>query len=157
MKGLLAVAVVSLMLAGEGLAQTRPDPAPPAKPPEAKPAETHIYSSEGRRDPFVSLVAVAAEPRTSSRRVEGLEGFATSEIAVRGILRSQNAIVAMIQAPDKRTYIVRAGDRLADGLIKEVTPQGLVVVQEIADPASPSRSRQREVRRLLPSIETATP
>jgi Tfp pilus assembly protein PilP len=153
MKGWPVVAVVSLALAREGLAQTRAD----AAPPDAQPAESSVYHPDGRRDPFVSLVAAAAEPRIPSRRIEGLQGFATSEIAVRGILRSQNATVAMIQAPDKRTYLVRAGDRLADGLIKEVTPEGLVVIQEIVDPASPSRSRQREVRRLLPSIEAATP
>ena len=95
------VAVVSLALAREGLAQTRTD----AAAPDARPAETPVYRPDGRRDPFVSLVAAAAEPRIPSRRIEGLEGFMTSEIAVRGILRSQNATVAMIQAP--ATQLVR--------------------------------------------------
>ena len=50
-----------------------------------------------------------------------------AEISVRGILQSRGALVAMITGPDGKTYIVHQGDKLMDGTIKSITPQGLVV------------------------------
>ena len=51
-------------------------------------------------------------------------------------MQSRGSLVAMIEGPDKKTYIVHQGDKLLDGTIKNVTPQGLVVVQEVNDPLS---------------------
>ena len=75
------------------------------------------------------------------------------EISVRGIMQSKGALVAMIQGPDNKTYIVHPGDKLLDGTIKTITPQGLIVIQEVNDPLS--LVRQREVRKLLRSLEDA--
>ena len=75
------------------------------------------------------------------------------EISVRGIMQSKGALVAMIQGPDNKTYIVHQGDKLLDGAIKIITPQGLIVIQEVNDPLS--LVRQREVRKLLRSLEDA--
>ena len=66
-------------------------------------------------------------------------------------MQSRGALVAMIEGPDKKTYIVHAGDKLLDGTIKSVTPQGLIVTQEVNDPLS--LVKQREVRKLLRSLE----
>ena len=57
----------------------------------------------------------------------------------------------MIMGPDNKTYIVHQGDKLLDGTIRTITPQGLVVVQEVNDPLS--LVKQREVRKLLRSLE----
>jgi len=76
-----------------------------------------------------------------------------AEISVRGILQSKGTLVAMIQGPDNRTYIVHQGDRLLDGVIKTVITQGLVVVQQVNDPLS--LVKQREVRKLLRGLEDA--
>ena len=73
------------------------------------------------------------------------------EISVRGVIQSKGSLVAMIQGPDNKTYIVHQGDKLADGVIKSVTPQGLIVVQEVNDPLS--LVKQREVRKLLRGLE----
>jgi Tfp pilus assembly protein PilP len=75
------------------------------------------------------------------------------EISVRGVMQSRGALVAMIQGPDNKTYIVHQGDKLLDGTIKTVMPQGLVVVQEVNDPLSLIKTR--EVRKLLRSLEDA--
>ena len=76
-----------------------------------------------------------------------------AEISVRGIMQSRGALVAMVQGPDNKTYIVHQGDKLLDGTIKSVTPQGLIVIQEVNDPLS--LVKQREVRKLLRSLEDA--
>jgi Tfp pilus assembly protein PilP len=126
---------------------------PPAPTPEAPPAETYTYQPEGRRDPFVSLMGTGAEPRVTSKRGDGAAGMTLAEISVRGIVQSRGELVAMVQGPDNKTYIVHQGDKLADGTIKTITPQGLVVIQEVNDPLS--LVKQREVRKLLRSLEDA--
>jgi Tfp pilus assembly protein PilP len=79
--------------------------------------------------------------------------MSVSDISVRGVLQARGSLVAMIQGPDNRTYIVHQGDKLLDGTIKSITPQGLVVIQEVNDPLS--LVKQREVRKLLRSLEDA--
>ena len=76
-----------------------------------------------------------------------------AEISVRGVLESRGTLVAMIQGPDTKTYIVHQGDKLLDGTIKTITPQGLIVVQQVNDPLS--LVKQREIRKLLRSLEDA--
>jgi type IV pilus assembly protein PilP len=130
-----------------------PPPATPAPKPEAAPAETYTYQPEGRRDPFVSLVGTGAEPRVTSKHGDGAASMTLAEISVRGIVQSRGELVAMVQGPDNKTYIVHQGDKLADGTIKTITQQGLVVIQEVNDPLS--LVKQREVRKLLRSLEDA--
>jgi Tfp pilus assembly protein PilP len=124
-----------------------PAPAKPVPPPQ----ENFAYESGGRRDPFVNLLGTGTEPRQGSRRGEGPPGLAVAEISVRGILQSKGSLVAMIQGPDNKTYLVHQGDKFLDGTLKTITPQGLVIVQEVNDPLS--LVKQREIRKQLRSIE----
>jgi len=130
-----------------------PSAAPPAAVvPGAEPQSNYTYQREGRRDPFLSLVGAGSEPRTpGARRADGPAGLLISEISVRGIVQSKGELVAMVHGPDNHTYIVRQGDKFADGTIKTITPQGLVIIQEVNDPLS--LVKQREVRKLLRSLE----
>jgi Tfp pilus assembly protein PilP len=132
-------------------------PAPQTPPPSAAatpPAqEAYTYRADGRRDPFLNLLGTGTEAKIISRRGEGPSGLTLGEISVRGTMQSRGALVAMIQGPDNKTYIVHAGDKLLDGTIKTITPQGLIVVQEVNDPLS--LIKQREVRKLLRSLEDA--
>ena len=158
----MAVLIAAMALASVAFAQT-PTPAPPTGAPGAqtpaagqppRPPETYVYNSEGRRDPFVNLLGTGTEPRaTSSKRGEGAAGLMVSEISVRGIMQSRGALVAMVQGPDNKTYIVHQGDKFLDGRIKTITPQGLIIIQEVNDPLS--LVKQREIRKLLRSLEDA--
>jgi len=86
-------------------------------------------------------------PATSDLRLgPGETGWLTAVLA-------GGALVAMIQGPDNKTYIVHPGDKLLDGAIKSITPQGLVIEQEVNDPLSVVK--QREIRKLLRGLEDA--
>jgi Tfp pilus assembly protein PilP len=124
--------------------------APTATPPAQ---EAYTYRADGRRDPFLNLLGLGTDVKMTSRKNEGPAGLSVDEISVRGVMQSRGALVAMIQGPDNKTYIVHQGDKLLDGTIKTVTPQGLVVVQEVNDPLSLIKTR--EVRKLLRSLEDA--
>ena len=133
-----------------------PSPQPPAAPGAAAPGppqpENYTYNSDGRRDPFTSLIGTGAnvETRTPARG-EGSAMLAVADISVRGIMQSRGALVAMVEGPSRKTYIVHQGDKLLDGMIKTITPQGLVLIQEVNDPLS--LVKQREVSKLLRSLE----
>lgn len=165
MRALLVGVVVMVMSAGSLLAvQAGPSPGTGQSPstgsgqgtqaPAQTPAESYSYQPDGRRDPFLSLVGTGSDPRSSSsRKTEGPAGMTLAEISVRGVMESRGTLVAMIQGPDNKTYIVHQGDKLLDGTIKTITPQGLIVVQEVNDPLS--LVKQREIRKLLRSLEDA--
>jgi len=155
---LAAVLAMSHSLAAQGPAPATPPAQPAATPPPPgqKPAEAqqelYSYKPEGRRDPFVSLIARGVEPSPQSRASSlGVSSLTTGEISVRGVVQSRGEYVAMVLAPDGKTYIVHVNDRLVDGLVKQITPQGIVVLQEVNDPLS--LVKQREVRKNLRSAE----
>ena len=128
-------------------------PAAPATPGAAAPApaaEPFTYDPAGRRDPFVSLLSRGMEPATG-KKLTGLASLATTEVVLRGVMQSRNSYVALVAGPDGKTYSAHVNDRLLDGVIRSVTPQGIVIMQEVNDPLS--LVKQREVRKGLRTAE----
>jgi Tfp pilus assembly protein PilP len=124
--------------------QTPPAPAAPTPP------ANFAYAPEGRRDPFVALIGKTGQQRGVTRtdvRAEGLPGISTDELSVRGIIQSQGAWVAMISGPSGKVFTVRPGDRLADGTIRVITAEAVIIQQQVNDPLS--LEKQREVRKFL--------
>lgn len=152
--------MVAVLVAASGLvrAQGAPavQPATPASPQPPAPTtstpatEAYTYDQAGRRDPFVSLLSRGIEP-AGGKKVTGLAGLTTADIMLRGVLQSRNSYVALISGPDGKTYPAHANDRLMDGVIRSVTPQGIVIMQEVNDPLS--LVKQREVRKGLRTAE----
>jgi Tfp pilus assembly protein PilP len=122
-------------------------PGPAAAAPAAEP---YTYNPDGRRDPFVSLIARGVEAPAGVKSA-GVGGITTAELIVKGVLNSKGSYIALIAGPDGKTYTAHVNDRLADGTIRSITPQGLVIVQEVNDPLS--LIKQREVRKGLRASE----
>jgi hypothetical protein len=154
----VAVALGVVVCVSPAQGQTPPAPAktgtarvqtPPATPVET---ETYSYKPDGRRDPFVSLLARGIEPTAVTKgTITGINGLTTAELSVRGIVNAKGRYIAMVQGPDTKTYIAHPNDRLVDGVIMRITAQGLVILQEVNDPLS--LVKQREVRKNLRSAE----
>ena len=131
-------------------------PAPAAAPAQqqAKPAEAgapFTYNPEGRRDPFVSLLGRGNDPKSQGVRPTGVPGLLINEVSVKGIVRNSTGFVAMIQGPDNKTYVVKAGDRLMDGSVKSILQDAVVFSQDVNDPLS--LVKQKEIRKALRSAE----
>lgn len=120
--------------------------------PEALEPQGFTYNAGGRRDPFVSLLQRGADTQARTR-ASGLAGLATAEVSLRGTLRSQGSFVGMLQGIDGKTYIVRAGDKLADGTIRSISADDMVILQQVSDPLA--LEKQREVRKTLRQTEEA--
>ena len=124
--------------------------------PAAPVSQGYTYTAEGRRDPFVTLIRRGADTSatTVEARAAGLAGLAAGEVTLRGIMASQGAYVAMLFGADDKTYIVRAGDKLADGTVRDITADAMVIDQQFRDPQDPLARRQtREVRKMLRQTE----
>lgn len=149
---------VLLLIAGMATLRAQaPAPAPAAPPATPAPAPAlpsppanFQYTNEGRRDPFVSLVnrgADARGPSALTKRPEGVAGLDATSLVVKGIMQSRGAWLAMVSGLEGKVYTVRAGDRLFDGVIRTITAQAVVILQEVNDPLS--LEKQREVRKFL--------
>ena len=138
---------------------TRP-PAAPGQPPESAeqkpdpnapppPGAGYTYDPAGRRDPFVSLSARGADlPPGAGQRPAGLAGLLIGEVTVKGTFKSpKGGFIALMQAPDGRTYTVKQGDKVFDGSVKAITADAVVFSQDVNDPLS--LVKQREVRKSI--------
>lgn len=125
-------------------------PAPPAPQAEKPPSGSgYTYDPAGRRDPFVSLLGRGGDvPASGSARPQGLPGMLISEVTLKGVLKTAKGdYVALLQAPDNKTYIAHAGDKVLDGAIKTITSAEVVFTQDVNDPLS--LVKQREVRKAI--------
>ena len=151
-----AAALMIVLAASAAAAQEKPaaQPAPPATA-AAAPGPAFVYSPEGRRDPFVSLVnrATEARARQGKQSATGVAGFLVSEITLKGIMQSRGDNVALVAGPDAKTYFIRVNDRLLDGVVRAITADTLICLQDVNDPLS--LTKQREVRMTLRAVTEA--
>ena len=111
-------------------------------------AETYRYDSQGRRDPFRSLIG----PRQSlgeSERPPGVPGFLVDEIDLAGVIRTKQGLVAMIKGPDNKGYLMRVGDKVFDGELIRIAQGSIVLRQEVNDPTQIERYKE-VVKELVP-------
>jgi len=153
--GRAALAVILLLLAATAFARTPPATQPGTTPPPAEgqpPAaegQTPVepvpegieitegtgfrYEARGRRDPFVSL-ALGINVLPPDVRPPGLQGMLIQEVSLRGLVKTVDGYIAMIQGTDNKSYFAREGERLYDGNIQSIDDTGVVFRQEINDP-----------------------
>jgi len=168
--GRTALVAVLLALAGTVLAQQAPA-VPPAASDDAQtdpnagtdPLSSELtdpieltegtgftYESGGRRDPFVSL-ALGINVLAPDIRPPGLQGMLIQEVSLRGIVKTQDGYIAMIQGTDNKSYFAKSSERLYDGHIQDITDDKVVFRQEIRDPL---RIEQfQEVEKTLHPVE----
>jgi Tfp pilus assembly protein PilP len=152
----VTLAIVALLVAsafGVAAAQAPAQPAAPkpgAPAPAPAPAQPlpviepgYVYQPDGRRDPFVSLVGRGEQNASPAVRPSGLGGLLIGEVTVKGVLRDRSGFMAMLQAADNKTYVVRVGDKLLDGSVKSISQEQVIFSQNVNDPLS--LVKQREV------------
>jgi Tfp pilus assembly protein PilP len=176
MTRVLAIVMAGLLAAAVSLSAQEPQPPPgletpgetpgePERPPldaELEPPGGFTYNPQGRRDPFVSLRRPVAADQGVRTRKQGMEGFMIQEVALRGIVRTQGGgsgvaaqagFIAIFQDPTGKSYFVRTGQRLYDGVITAVDATSVSFRQEVTDPLSPVKTR--EVKKSLYASEEA--
>jgi Tfp pilus assembly protein PilP len=147
-----------LTLAPALWAQT-PVPGAPAAPEIAVPAPPpppgqggYAYQPQGRRDPFVSLLKPVSADQGPGKRPPGINGFLIQEVALKGIVKDAKGYTAMLLGTDNRSYFVKVGQRLFDGVITAVDATSVTFRQEVTDPLSTVKSKDVK-KTLYPSEE----
>ena len=98
--------------------------------------ETAIgYEPDGRRDPFVNPIGRDAGGQAGAERPGGLSGLAVDEAVLRGVLATRKGRLAVLEAPDARTYVVRRADRLFDGTVQQITSDSVLFLRDAIDSA----------------------
>jgi hypothetical protein len=125
-----------------------PGAATAAQAPPPPQGAGYSYDPAGRRDPFVSLSGRGGDVAIpGGARPGGVPGLLVAEVTVKGLLKSRGGFIALVQSPDNRTYILKTGDKLFDGVVKAVTQDAVVFSQDVNDPLS--LVKQREVRKSI--------
>jgi Tfp pilus assembly protein PilP len=139
-------ATVVMMLLGATVAQAQIPVG--TKVGEPKPADSGSYNSLGRRDPFVSLIAIRKTNTDNPvlRASQGLGSFMLHDVVVTGIARKGDVRFAILQGHDKQSYVAHVNDKLADAIIKRIDAQGVVFVDL---PRPGDTNRPQETRKAL--------
>ena len=87
-----------------------PMPAPPV---------SLTYDPAGRRDPFMPPLAAAASVVPDEPHA-GLRGVAANELSLHGLFVVAGATAAVLESPGGRSWLVRGGERLLDGVIGSI-------------------------------------
>jgi Tfp pilus assembly protein PilP len=110
------------------------------------------YDTSGRRDPFLTLVASRrpiARPTTPvgppARPATGLAALSISDINVRGVLKAGDLLMAVVEGPNKKSFTVKAGDKLSDATVQSIDQLGVVFV------VRPDGTNPVEIRKALRS------
>ncbi|MFO7302959.1 MAG: hypothetical protein DIU54_011130 [Acidobacteriota bacterium] len=152
--------LVLLMLLAAPVAAQQPDPGPeqtagpvavPVIPetPAPIPIGARVgelitgYDSGGRRDPFASLI----EPKRSGevatqRRPAGLAGVALADVQVRGIVRKDDVLLAILEGPDRKSYVSRVNDRLLDATVVRIDADGVIFAENTERGMAPNHLRK---------------
>ncbi len=114
--------------------------------------EQYRYDPQGRRDPFQSLIGPAPKLQAGARP-PGPAGFLIDEIKLQGIVTTkQQGLMAMVNGPDNKGYLVHVGDKVLDGEVVRITPSSIVFRQEVNDPTRIERFRE-VVKDLVPEAQ----
>jgi hypothetical protein len=95
----------------------------------------YSYDPGDRRDPFKSLLVVTDRPTLEGPRPDGIPGLLIDEVVLSGIFATRNGYVAQVQAADQqKSYLIRVGDELYDGVVVDITRSEVIFKQDVQDP-----------------------
>jgi type IV pilus assembly protein PilP len=115
--------------------------APPA--PETK----LVYQVEGRRDPFVPLMALKG--KTAGVEFENpLEAYDLVQYQIKGVIIGFGEPRAMILAPDGKTYILKKGVRIgkSNGVIRDIGREKILVEESYQDLTGATHKNIQEIK-----------
>jgi hypothetical protein len=111
------------------------------------------YEDGGRRDPFASLVhpkRTAAATADGVRPRAGLASVALADVVVKGVVKSGNTMLAILESPGRQSFVTRVKDRLLDATVLTIDRDGVVFSDRSsgvpADVRKPLRPQGEEVR-----------
>jgi hypothetical protein len=98
---------------------------------DAKKAEPKKVSAVAHRDPFVSpIVHMGA---VGSGCSTGKRCLAIDQIALRGVVRSENGMIAVVVNSMDKAYFLRENDPVFNGYVTKITPDSIIFKETFRD------------------------
>jgi Tfp pilus assembly protein PilP len=97
--------------------------------------EPYQYDAKGKRDPFLSLVAKAAQKPVKKKGASPFESYEIDEIELVAIAWDKKKSYALIILPDKKTYTITEGMPLGmqGGKVQKITRDAVHIREFIKD------------------------
>ena len=114
--------------------------------PEMAPSSAPMATATRKRDPFISPVQA---------RIEGMAGacgggkrcLAVGEIVLRGVVKSPNGMIAVVENSARKTYFLRENDPIFNGFVQKITADSVVFREHVVD--NLGRDSQRDVTKTV--------
>jgi Tfp pilus assembly protein PilP len=99
--------------------------------PENKKPEPRKISANGRRDPFISPVVNLGA--VGSGCSSGKRCLAIDQIALRGVVKSDNGMIAVVVNAMDKAYFLRENDPVFNGYVVKITGDSIVFKETFKD------------------------
>ena len=115
-----------------------------AKPASAKEQETstRVSTAAGRRDPFVSPIVRATAGPGGPICETGKRCLMVDQISLKGIVKSPNGYIAVVENPLKRAYFLRENDPIFNGSVVKITGDSVVFRELTTDKLGKQSTRE---------------
>ncbi len=105
-----------------------------------------LPTRRNRRDPFVSpIVKVTAAPCGTGKRC-----LAIGEIVVKGVAKTENGMLAVVENGAKKAYFLRENDPVFNGVVVKITMDSIILRENVMD-----RLGHESTREVIKKIPTA--
>ena len=110
---------------------------------EAK-EEVYVYDPKSRVDPFVPLVETTKKEKDKKAIAGTLESYDVTDFKLIAIAERENKRYGLLLARDNKSYTVREGSVLGlhKGMVKEITPNKIVIFEYTKDYKGELKPRQ---------------
>ncbi len=112
--------------------------------PEPKP----VINLASRRDPFTSPVTRALAVNQGPGCSTGKRCLAVDQMILRGIVRSPNGMIAVVENGAKRAYFLRENDPVWHGMVEKINGDSVVFREESVDTKTGKSSTHEVVKRV---------
>lgn len=124
----------------------KPKPAKAVVAQKPAPEMAPMATATRKRDPFISPVQA---------RIEGMAGacgggkrcLAVGEIVLRGVVKSPNGMIAVVENSARKTYFLRENDPIFNGFVAKITADSVVFREHVVD--NVGRDSQRDVTKTV--------
>ena len=114
-----------------------------------EPDKDKKYSSAGKRDPFLSPVVTHTGGSGCST---GKKCLAVQEIALRGVVRSDNGMIAVVTNSLNKAYFLRENDPVFNGYVVKITGDSITFKETVQDKLGKSTTRDVVKKIYTPAV-----
>jgi hypothetical protein len=108
-----------------------------------------MITAEGRRDPFISPVVNSASGPACST---GKRCLAIDQIIVRGVVKSENGMIAVVVNAVNKAYFLKENDPVFNGYVMKITGDSVVFKETYQDKLGKEFTREIVKKLTTPAV-----